>query len=122
MAQSINPVPYDQLPVATAIKSGDQLFVIQDGLFYRISRELIVSKVGDAATLEGKQASEFAPAEIELTDEPAATTIVPIAKKSTKQWFQGIRNNLKALFEKSNTVVEMSQTFNSQISLGRIKQ
>jgi len=117
MSQSINPVPYDQLPEATAIKSGDQLFVIQNGLFYRISRELITSEVGNASTLQGntasafataaqgakadsalQDASAFAPAEIELSDEAADATLVPVTRKKVPQWFQGIRNNLKAVF------------------------
>jgi len=41
MAQSINPVPYDQLPEANELKEGDQLFVIQENLFKRINLSLI---------------------------------------------------------------------------------
>jgi hypothetical protein len=38
-----------------------------------------------------------------LTDEDADITLIDVAAKTLKQWLQGIRNNLKALFGHTHT-------------------
>jgi hypothetical protein len=47
---SINPVTYDQLPVATSLQSGDQLFMIRSGEFHRFNNNLIQRAITGAAS------------------------------------------------------------------------
>ena len=60
MPQSINPVTYDQLPVASELEAGDQLFVVKvengRGVFYRFDKSLITTKAEFAESISSVNA------------------------------------------------------------------
>ena len=112
MAQSITPVLFSSLDVATEIKAGDQLTLYQDGVFKRVPKSLLTASVENANTLEGKEAADFALANAALTAESGTgtnmtTPAVPLAP--IVNIFQTIWNKIRQLG--NNIPVLTSGTF-----------
>ena len=62
MAQSINPVTYDQLPEATKLDRGDLLFCFKNGIFYRFNHSLLAPANATLAAETGSGTDTTTPA------------------------------------------------------------
>ena len=79
MAQSITPVLFGDLPVATVVNPNDQLAVYQDGLFKRVSRSVIL-KAADTAV----QAATIGGVAVPKADTELQLPAYPTDRKSTR--------------------------------------